>query len=260
MPAPATTYVYRRGQHGIFSEVYFPRRVAAQGTVFSALQEGHEEGIVKEYLTVHAEELLEEIKEYQQMFDPHQCDEKPKKRQVPPSSDEARERIAMYKSPFYGWSNYVADGVFWSKKEGQMEKMVEEATQVIRIMFLFTSSFNEQAQAAGCQDVLRAMVFQAITRQVLIAQKTLWDKAEQTKFIKRYEPWAKDKLSFVKQHFVPVAKEVAKWMDDCWLFMFGYLVRQFADRLLSVGYPEEEIWVSNFFNLTVNVMQEVKRQ
>ncbi len=178
MPESVTTYLYRRGQHGIFSEVYFPRRVAAQGTIFTALQEGHEESIVKEYLGIHAEKLLEEIKEYQQIFDPHQYDGKRKKRQTPPSVYEARERIAMYKSPFFGWSNYVVDGVFWSKKEGQEEKMIEEATQVIRIMFRLDSAFTERAQAVQCRDVLRAIIFRTITKQVLINQKTLWDKAE----------------------------------------------------------------------------------
>ena len=57
---------------------------------------------------------------------------------------------------------------------------------------------------------------------------------------------------------MPVAQEVDKWMDDCWLFMFGYLVRQFSERLLKVGYPEEEIWVTNFYNLTVNIMQQIE--
>ena len=65
-------------------------------------------------------------------------------------------------------------------------------------------------------------------------------------------------MAFVEQYFVPVAQEVAKWMDDCWLFMFGYLVRQFSERLLNVGFPEEEIWVANFYNLTVNIMQQMK--
>ena len=258
MPEPVINYVYRRGQHGIFSEIYFPRRVAAQGTIFTTLQEGHEESIVKEYLRVHAEKLLEELKAYQQIFDPHQYDEKSKKGQIPLSADEARERIAMYKSSFYGWSNYVVDGVFWSKKEGQEEEMIEEATQVIRIMFRSDSAFTERAQAVQCQDVLRAIIFWTITKQVLINQKTFWDKAEQLRFIKKHEPWPKEKLAFAKQYFVPVAREVAKWMDDCWLFMFGYLVRQFAERLLSVGYPEEEIWVANFYNLTVNIMRQVK--
>ena len=257
MPEPVTSYVYRRGQHGIFSEVYFPRRVAAQGTIFTTLQEGHEESIVKEYLSIHAEKLLEEIKEYQQMFDPHQYDEKRKKKQAPFSVEGARERIAMYKSPFYGWSNYVVDGVFWGKKEGQ-ERMIEEATQLIRMMFLFDSTFTERARTVQCQDVLRAMIFWTITKQVLINQKTLWEREEQVRFIKEHEPWKKEKLAFAKQYFAPVAKEVAKWMDDCWLFMFGYLVRQFSERLLSVGYPEEEIWVTNFFNLTVNIMQQVR--
>ena len=255
MTEPRINYLYRRGQHGIFSEIYFPRRVAAQGTIFTALEEGHKEDIVKAYLNTHVEELLEELKEYQQIFGSHQFGEKRKKAY---SLNDAKERITSYKSPFFGWSNYVVDGVFWSKKRTQEEKMIEEPTQVIRIMFLATTSFAEKANVMQCQDVLRAIIFQTITRQILINQKTFWDKAEQSRFIKNYGLWAKEKLAFAKQHFVPVAQEVNKWMDDCWLFMFGYLVRQFSERLLNAGYPEEEIWVANFYNLTVNIMQQVE--
>ncbi|MGH2638485.1 MAG: hypothetical protein ACRDF4_04285, partial [Rhabdochlamydiaceae bacterium] len=68
-------------------------------------------------------------------------------------------------------------------------------------------------------------------------------------------PWPKHKLQFVKEHFEPIAKEVAQWMDDCWLFMFGYLIRQFAQKVLEINRPEEEIWVTSFFNLTINVMK-----
>lgn len=250
-------YVYHRGQHGIFAEIYFPRRSAAQGTIFTALQEGYKENTVKRYLEKNASELLEELKAYQQIFDPRQYDKKGKKRRAAISTSEAEERIAMYRSPFKGWSNYAVDGVWFNENRDSRDygKPVEESTQILRLMFRLESSLAERARSLQCQDVLRLIIFRAITTQVLISERSIWDEAEQARFIRNHGPWPTRKLSFVKKHFAPATKEVAKWMDDCWLFMFGYLVRQFSEKVLEIGRPEEEIWVTSFFNLTVNVMR-----
>jgi len=105
MPEPATTYAYQRGERGIFAEIYFPRRVAAQGTIFKALQEGYSEDIVKTYLEHNVEALLEELRDYRQIFDPHQYDAE-RRRRAQLSVANALARIAMYASPFKGWSNY----------------------------------------------------------------------------------------------------------------------------------------------------------
>lgn len=60
-------YVYRRGQHGIYAEVYFPRRISAQGIIYTALELGFKEDVVKDYLVANVPTLLSEIKEYQQI-------------------------------------------------------------------------------------------------------------------------------------------------------------------------------------------------
>ena len=258
MPETALTYL-RRGQRGIFAEVYFPRRVAAQGTIFTALKEGYQEAWVKDYLRLNVPALLQELQDYRHLFDPQWYDV-PARRKVKPTAEDALARIASYVSPFFGWSNYVVDGVFWIQKEGKEDKMIEEATQIIRLMFRFDSSYAPQAAQAQCQDVLRAMLFWIITRQGRLNELSAWDKAEQKRFVKEHEPLSKHKRDFIQKCFEPVAKKAFKWMGDCFLFIFGYLVRKFSEKLTELGHPEEEIWVASFFNLTVSVMKKTPPQ
>ena len=65
----ALTYL-QRGQSGIFAEVYFPRRIAAQGTIFGVLEDGYQEVKVKKYLQKIADVLLQELQGYQHLFNP----------------------------------------------------------------------------------------------------------------------------------------------------------------------------------------------
>lgn len=123
-------------------------------------------------------------------------------------------------------------------------------------MFRIESSYTFQAQNAQCPDVLRAILFWVITQQALIHERTPWDTTSKKRFLRQYPPWLKDKRAFVEEYFEAIAKEATKWTDDCRLFVFGYLVRKFSERLLEVGRPEEEIWVASFFNLTISIMKQ----
>ena len=254
MVETALTYL-QRGQRGIFAEVYFPRRVAAQGTIFDALQDGYSETLVKQYLMDNTDALLQELQDYQHVFNPQWYDI-PAIRERKPTREDAQARITRYVSPFFGWSNYVVDGVFFSE-EG---RMIEEATQVIRLMFRFESRYVKEADTAQCQDVLRAMLFWIITRQARLSDVAPWHQAEQDRFMKEYEPMAPHKEEFVRDYFERVARETFKWIGDSFLFIFGFLVRQFSELLTNLGYPEEEIWVASFSNLTVSVMKKSSPQ
>lgn len=149
-----TRYVFARSEQSIFTEIYFPKRAAYQGTIFNALRRGYREAHVKKYLNDHIEALLNEFKSYPALFDPNDLATIPRIK-APVSLKEAKERVRIYKSPFEGWSVYSVDGVFFDKKG----KMYEEATQVVRIMFRFTSSFTDVAREVDCGDVLRCILF-----------------------------------------------------------------------------------------------------
>lgn len=243
-----TRYVVARSERAIFAEIYFPKRAAYQGAIFDALRYGYDEDKVKLYLHENAEALLEELKDYHALDPKRYTTEK--RRRTLPSLEGAHQRIDMYASPFKGWSMYSVDGVFFDKDH----TMYEEATQVVRIMFRFESPFTTQAVAVECDDVLRAMLFWVISRQGRIADRNQWDKAERASFLEHHKFWPRHKRAFARQHFADIVKDAAKWMNDCALFVFGYLVRKFADQVLTERLYEEEIWVTSFFTLTVNVI------
>jgi hypothetical protein len=240
----------RRGQRGIFVEVYFPRRVTAQGTIFKALEDGYKEENVKDYLLGNLPRLLQEFREAQQVFHPDWYGRR--KRKDGPTVEDGRKRIDMYKSSFFGWSNYVVDGVFF----GEGGKMIEEATQIIRLLFQFEGSFGEKAAQANCQDVLRAILFWVITQQGRLDDVAPWNKSEENRFLRDHAPMPRRKREFIREYFEPITRQAFKWRGDCFLFIFGYLVRQFSERLKELGHPEEEIWVTSFFNLTVSVLKK----
>lgn len=248
-------YVFRRGERGIFAEVYFPKKVVHQGEIFRALREGLEESTTKDYLEQYVIEILQELSAYSELLDPRQY-ERQRQPKMPRSitREEAIERIGMYRSHFFGWSMYEVDGVF----VGEKEPFSEERTQIIRLIFRLNSSFHEQAIAAGCYDVLVALVTWMLVDRGKIDSTLLWSRKQKENFLAFHAPWVQYKREFVDQYFEPVAKEVKKWIDDTGLFIFGYLVRRFWKSVIAEKGKEEEIWVTSFFNLGINVVQQIK--
>ncbi|MDP3661548.1 MAG: hypothetical protein Q8R17_01740 [bacterium] len=251
-----TRYVFARSEQSIFSEIYFPKHAAYQGTIFGALRDGYKEAHVKDYLTigVNNEALLDEFKDYPALFDP---DDYTKVRRVktPVSIAEAEKRIEMYKSPFKGWSIYSVDGVFFDDDTG---KMYEEAVQVIRIMFRFESSYAAMAAQADCSDVLRCILFSVIAQQGHLNEHKRWGKAEEKRFVASHEPWPKNKRAFVQHYYAPIVREVNQWIDDRALFIFAYLVRQFGEKVLAEQLDEKQIWVTHLFNQNLNVIRRAE--
>lgn len=125
-------------------------------------------------------------------------------------------------------------------------------------MFRFHSNYCGEAQEIQCQDVHRAIIAWALVKQDLFDEHNLWDNKQRDEFYKRHTPWPRKKRKFFKNFFVPITQELQKWIDDCALFVFGYLVRKFSENVLVENLPEEEIWVASFFNLTINVIRRVE--
>lgn len=259
MPNPRVLYVFSRGERGISAEIFFPKKVIHQGTVFDALRKGLSEEATKASLVGKAQELLEELKDYKSLFDPHQY-ERDKKRKVQPTLEEAIQRINMYQSFFRGWSMDEVDGVWLDDDEESPTygKPIEERTQVIKVVFRLPSVYTNEATEANCFDVLRSMLFWCIESQGNLDEHVEWGKAEEKRFINRHRPWLKRKLAFARKYFKPVAKEVAKWRDDCALLIFGHLVKEFSENVLKEGVKEQVIWVTSFFDLTVNETRRVE--
>jgi len=253
MPNSHITYAYTRGERGIFAEIYFPKKVVYQSAIFNALRDGHKPKVVKDYLDRHVQELLAELKDYKGLFNPRQYSEPEGVPTSVPTIADARLRIKRYVSRFKGWSMYEVDGVWVAD-----DRVDEERVQVIRVLFRLPSRYASVAREAGCADVLRAIHYWCIASQGHLSEHRVWSAAEQARFMEHHKPWPPEKESFATTYFSRVAREVSKWRDDCALFVFGYLVRKFAEKVLEERRKETEIWVTSFFNLTVNVIKRVE--
>jgi len=162
---------------------------------------------------------------------------------------QALKRIDMYASPFKGWSMYEVDGMFFNGRG----KVYKERTQVIRLLFRFGSSYVSKAKAYNCSDVLRSILFWTISERGLLLEEESWGIESKKRFINVHGPFSKEKMVFTERYFQSIARAAAKWIDDCALFIFGYLVGNFSRNVLDKKKKEEEIWVASFFELTLNV-------
>lgn len=246
-------YVFTPEKRGIFAEIYFPKKARYQGKIFDALEEGLDESVVKWYLNENLEFLLPEFHDYPHLFDPCQYGGAERVTRII-STEEARERISMYHSPFYGWSMYEVNGAFLSAS-GRVD---EELTQVIRLMFRFESSLESEARHLGCLDVLNSILLWITGKFGRLDEHSPWGRAEMCRFMEYHKPWPKGKRQFAEKHFAEAAKEIAKWIDDCALFVFGYLVRKFWKQVVKRRSREDEIWVTSFLNLDINAVKPEK--
>jgi hypothetical protein len=254
---PDIPYIFTRGQRGIFAEIYFPKRITYQGEIFRAIEEGIRENEVKDYLTRNISGILLELVDYPDLFDPrkYQRNRIVQHRRI--RREEALRRIAMYRSYFKGWSMYEVDGMFLNETTQNVD---EERTQVIRLIFRPESSFLAVAREKRCYDVLEAIIDWATGDPGRLDGQILWSNRECARFMASLEPWPRVKREFAQEYFEPIAKEVSKWIDDCALFIFAYLVRRFWEEVLRVQRREDQIWVTSFFNLNINIVQRIESQ
>lgn len=154
--APVPRYVFARGERSILAEVYFPKKIVYQGTIFTALENGLDQRFVRNYLSGNIDALLDELRGYPELFDPRQYSrQRPPSVPVEISRDDAVRRVNRYRSHFTGWSMYEVDGYF----RGRRGRDYEERTQVVRLIFRLESRYTNAAVAAGCYDVYEQWSF-----------------------------------------------------------------------------------------------------
>jgi hypothetical protein len=274
-----TGYVFQPRDPSIYCEIYFPHKAAYQGAIYDALLEGKNPDIVKGYLekSIKEGELIQELSPYPHLLDPDlYSDQREKIKGI--HKARAVERIRQYRSSFAGWSMYTVAGVFFSAPKGTPPKArqtqyfepAEELVQILRLIFRFSRRDLDQtsdeilttALSKGwkdCDDVYRIIVFRTISRLERVSGLNPWDESERDRFLVEHAHWntpsLKRKYDFAEQYFCRIAKEAEQWLDDCSLFVFGYLVRSFGQKLLQQeeAKQEEEIWVTHFLDLSVNV-------
>ena len=172
---------------------------------------------------------------------------------TPVTVEEVRKRIQMYKNSFFGWSTYHVEGAFLTGK--RKKTLDDELTQIMRIIFRFESKYQHVARKMGCWQILRSIASWLLINYYHRMDHVPWSNTERNRFINENSPVSEEGLIFIKRYYARIAKEVTKWFDDSALFSFGFLVRRFWKRVAEVGRKEDQIWVTNFFNLGINVVK-----
>jgi hypothetical protein len=259
---PVISYEFEPGKRSIFAEIYFPKKVAYQGAIFEALSNGLDEERVRIRLVKLARLLLEtELSVYPHWFDPDRYTTE-ELNTARPTLEQAEARMKMYASPFHGWSMYEVDGVFLAKQvENGRQRIDEERTQVIRLIFVFNHDEEKAAIAAGHLDVYRAILYWVMSIYGHTDYDAYWSAGEMGRFLDRHREWKSDKRRYAEEHYKRLAGSITKWIDDCGLFIFGFLVRELWKHVVEVAEAEEdrkledEIWVSSIFHFNINIMK-----
>lgn len=159
---------------------------------------------------------------------------------------------------------YTVQGAFFDKEK---QELVEETTQVVRLLFRFadwqagandrTSPFTEEQQRRP--DVVGAILRWAVDSPDELTDLQRWSRQEKERFL-RNAGWLQksDAYQFANKHFRDIVTDGLKWVDDCGLFVFGYLLKHFSQRVINEDKHEAEIWVASFFNLRVNSLTRVE--
>lgn len=224
-------YKFRRGEAGIFVEIYLPKKPNFQGTLYDTLVKGFRiANVVDHFKDPHKapgiKEMLERYKDSVRFL-------------------ESREEIDAFPSVLHGYSMYEVDGVFYNSARDEIQN---DHTQVVRIMF-----------RPDLANLLEK--YKADEEAVKIINRT-------TKDYLRY-PSNRDDFKAAR-NLTPMQDEVVdqlqRWVNYVGLFLFGFIVYEICEqitRLCSLGQmkwddAEDEIWVTSLWNLVVNPIKLVR--
>lgn len=244
----ARTYLYTLRHPGLFAEFYFPKRVVYQSEIIEALQDGVEGIKVKEYLSMYARELLKELAAYPYVLDPERYTGG---RTEPMSVADIKKRVEMYKNPFFGWSSYSVEGAFLNT---EIDELQDELTQVVRVIFRFESELAV-AKKRGYERIVQGITSWLLMNYYHRVALPPYDETHTQRFMAEHPSFSEPDLAYIKTNYPAIAAEILKWFDDCVLFTFGYLTRRFWKRVAEAGRREDEIWITSFFNLGINVLK-----
>lgn len=219
-------YEFRLGEAGIFVEIYLPDKPEFQEKLFDTLNDGFDIEIVK----VHLKKRKDEIKAFLQ---DHYI------------SKFTHEEIDKMSRVFKGYSIYKVDGTFYNEENKGVDK---ELTQVIRIMFV--PDLDETSPTLSYDSKRR------------IIKDYLEFTGENDKFLEEY-PFEKKKLSIKQKDIKEIALYISRWEAQVALFVFGYILFLMCERIKELNQKkgikwEDEIWVTSFWNLTLNRVAKLK--
>lgn len=216
-------YKFNPAKQGVFVEIYLPKKAAFQGTLFESLTEGFNLNKVKAHLT----EKQAEVRTL--LTDSLYC-------------NDYERRVKNMRQVFTGYSMYEVDGVFYA---GEGQPVAEEKTQIIRIMFL--------------PNDIRADVS---TLPPQLTKKAIRDYIRFTgghdKFGEHFIATQDGLTPEQEEQVRNLAADLQDWEAEQVLFLFGYVMFNLCEKIQKLGgtYDQAEIWITSFWNLSVNVLNK----
>jgi hypothetical protein len=213
-------YRVHTGEPGIFVEIYLPKKSDFQGRLYDSLTRGFDLGAVRDHF--RDEGKRERIAELFRHYD----------------ADLAydQQRIEDLREVFFGYTLYEVDGVFRGSENG---RAYEERNQIIRV--IFKPDYPGIAERSGAK----------IEEVRQIAAERLHGYRE------THEPDLTSQAGRASGAKKKVESEIRRFMDDVALFLFGYVIYELCEKIAELREagarrPEEEIWVTSFWSMTVN--------
>lgn len=244
-------YVVRPNDPCVFVEIYLPKKAELQGILYETLTQGFKKQVITDHFSKsddnQKKEILEMLGKGWTSF---------------PSVYPNEEEIKSFPRLFYGYSTYEVDGVFLTASEEKPKTddddawyiTVEERTQVIRLIFQYEVSDRPLSEIDFIKAALR-------------------DPFSEMGAFKQNHPYLKERIDHfrdAKDIDIDLAlSKLEEWIKYVGLFLFGYLLFNICLKIASLSttdddqrdartIKQDEIWVSSFWNMNMNVVKWIK--
>jgi len=232
-------------ESGVFAELYLPKKAHYQGLLYETLTNGFDVENVRRHLRGKRKQIQAYLGGAAQYW------EITGKNSPTPEQFLNESFIKRFPDLLYGYTMYEVDGVFRSPHTGQV---VEERTQIIRLMFI--SDLDQVFATLPFIDESNRNAATLLARTYL--RSTHWD---QDHFLEDHKQFPSASIFDDKQG-AAIIHLTADWARSIAVFLFGYVVHDICEGLRKLNQndniaPEEEIWVTLFWNLIINRIRSV---
>ena len=243
-------YVIQPTDPCIFVEIYLPKKAELQGSLYETLTQGFKKQVVMDHFLnpdeAQKKAILKMLGKGWTSF---------------PTGYPNQDEITAFPRLFFGYSTYEVDGVFLAQNPAKPEmddddkwySIAEERTQIIRLVFRYDVSDRPLAEI----DFIKA---------------ALHDPFSEIGPFQENHPYVKEQIEHFKKLDIDIDGTLAKldkWISYVGLFLFGYLLFNVCHRIESLNVSDDEqldsedikqdeIWVSSFWNLNMNIIKWTK--
>lgn len=240
-------YAVRPNEPCIFVEIFLPKKAELQGILYETLTQGFRRQIViRHFLNADPgkkQAILEMLGKGWTVF---------------PAVYPTEIEIQAFPRLFFGYSTYEVDGVFLKEEAGKPKdadddewySIVEDRTQLIRLIFKYDCFDRPIEEIDFCKAALR-------------------DPLSEIGTFKENYPYLRERMTYLKERGIDIdaaISDLTRWNKYVALFLFGYLLFNICLKIESLSsaagvqqspaeIQQDEIWVSSFWSVNMNVIK-----